>query len=119
MNVDAIALDKTTDPEIHAEALEKKCDYVLYTNLSSITQSAQAKVGGAFGKATGAGSGRGGKFESKLDFRLYPTADHPGKASLVSNASAKEDMSAEDTTAEALKKESQAVMEQIGKGGHK
>jgi hypothetical protein len=119
MNVDAIALDKTTDPEIHAEALEKKCDYVLYTNLGSIAQSAQAKVGGAFGKVTGAGSGRGGKFESKLDFRLYPTADHPGKANLVSNASAKEDMSAEDTTAEALKKESQAVMEQIGKGGHK
>jgi hypothetical protein len=115
MNVDAVPLDRTTDAEIHGEATEKHCDYVLYTDLVSLTQSAQAKVGGFFGKVTGAGSGRGGKFESKVDFRLYPIADHPNKASLVSNASVKEDMDAEETTSEALQKESEAVMEQIGK----
>ena len=119
MNVDTVPLDKTTDAEIHAEALEKHCDYVLYTNLLSIAQSAQAKVGGFFGKATGAGSGRGGKFESKVDFRLYPMADHPDKASLAANASVKEDKDAEETTADALQKESQAVMEQVGKDAAK
>jgi hypothetical protein len=119
MNVDTVPLDKTTDAEIHDEATEKHCDYVLYTNLLSIAQSAQAKVGGFFGKATGAGSGRGGKFESKVDFRLYPIADHPDKANLVSNASAKEDKDAEETTSDALQKESQAVMEQIGKDAAK
>jgi hypothetical protein len=119
MNVDAIALDKTTDAEVHDEATEKHCDYVLYTNLSSIAQSAQAKVGGFFGKATGAGSGRGGKFESKVDFRLYPIADHPDKASLVDNTSVKEDKDAEETTSDALQKESQAVMEQVGKDAAK
>ncbi|MGH9493335.1 MAG: hypothetical protein ACRD2K_07515, partial [Terriglobales bacterium] len=119
MNVDTVPLDKTTDAEIHAEALQKRCDYVLYTNLTSISQSAQAKVGGFLGKSTGAGSGRGGKFESKVDFRLYPMADHPDKANLVSNASAKEDKGAEDTTAEALQKESAAVMEQIHKDAAK
>ncbi|MDP9263104.1 MAG: hypothetical protein M3O85_02155, partial [Acidobacteriota bacterium] len=119
MNVDTVPLDKTTDSEIHAEALEKRCDYVLYTNLLSINQSAQAKVGGAFGKVTGAGSGRGGKFESKVDFRLYPIADHPDKANLVSNASVKEDKDAEETTADALQKESEAVMEQVGKDAAK
>ncbi len=115
MNVDTVPLDKTTDAEIHDEATEKHCDYVLYTDLISITQSSQAKVGGFFGKATGTGSGRGGKFESKVDFRLYPIADHPDKASLVSKASAKEDKDAEETTSDALQKESEAVMEQVGK----
>jgi hypothetical protein len=119
MNVDTVPLDKTTDAEIHEEATGKHCDYVLYTNLSSINQSAQAKVGGFFGKATGAGSGRGGKFESKVDFRLYPIADHPDKANLVSNASVKEDKDAEETTADALQKESQEVMEQVGKDAAK
>lgn len=115
MNVDTVPLDKTTDAEIHDEATEKHCDYVLYTDLTSIVQSAQAKVGGFFGKVTGAGSGRGGKFESKVDFRLYPIEQHPDKASLVSKASAKEDKDAEETTSEALQTESQAVMEQVGK----
>jgi len=119
VNVDTVPLNKTTDAEIHTEALEKHCDYVLYTNLLSITQSAQAKVGGVFGKATGAGSGRGGKFESKVDFRLYPMADHPDKANLVSNASAKEDKDAEETTSDALLQEAEAVMEQIGKDAAK
>ncbi|HEV2021561.1 MAG TPA: hypothetical protein VGQ94_03445 [Terriglobales bacterium] len=119
INVDTVPLDKTTDAEIHDEATEKHCDYVLYTNLTSIAQSAQAKVGGFFGKATGAGSGRGGKFESKVDFRLYPVADHPDKASLVSNTSVKEDKDAEETTSDALQKESQAVMEQVGKDAAK
>ena len=119
MNVDTVPLDKTTDAEIHDEATDKHCDYVLYTTLTSIAQSAQAKVGGFFGKATGAGSGRGGKFESKVDFRLYPIADHPDKANLVSKASAKEDKDAEETTADALQKESEAVMEQIGKDAAK
>jgi hypothetical protein len=119
MNVDTVPLDKTTDAEIHDEATEKHCDYVLYTTLTSIAQSAQAKVGGFFGKATGAGSGRGGKFESKVDFRLYPIADHPDKASLVDNTSVKEDKDAEETTSDALQKESQAVMEQVGKDAAK
>lgn len=115
MNVDAIALDKTTDEEIHDEATEKHCDYVLYTDLVSIRQSAQAKIGGFFGKATGAGSGRGGKFESKVDFRLYPIADHAQKASLVAKVSAKEDKDAEETTSDALLQEAEEVMEQVAK----
>ena len=119
MNVDAIALEKTTDEEIHDEATEKHCDYVLYTDLISITQSAQAKVGGFFGKATGAGSGRGGKFESKVDFRLYPIADHPQKASLVAKVSAKEDKDAEETTSDALLQEAEEVMEQVAKDARK
>lgn len=119
MNVDAVALNQTTDDEIHDEATEKHCDYVLYTTLTSIAQSAQAKIGGFFGKATGTGSGRGGKFESKVDFRLYPIADHPGKASLVSKASAKEDKDADETTSDALEQESQQVMQQIGKDAAK
>jgi hypothetical protein len=119
MHVDTVPLDKTTDAEIHDEAKGKHCDYVLYTNLLSIAQSAQAKVGGAFGRVTGAGSGRGGKFESKVDFRLYPIADHPDKANLVSNASVKEDKDAEETTGDALQQEAAAVMEQIGKDAGK
>ena len=115
MKVDTVPLDKTTDAEIHDEATEKHCDYVLYTDLTSITQSAQAKVGGFIGRSTGAGSGRGGKFESKVDFRLYPIADHPDKANLVSSASIKEDKDADETTSDALQKESAAVMEQVQK----
>ncbi len=119
MNVDAIALEKTTDEEIHDEATEKHCDYVLYTDLVSIAQSAQAKIGGFLGKATGSGSGRGGKFESKVDFRLYPIADHPQKASLVAKVSAKEDKDAEETTSDALLQEAEEVMEQVGKDARK
>ncbi len=119
MNVDTVPLDRTTDAEIHDEATEKRCDYVLYTDLTSIAQSTQAKVGGFLGRATGAGSGRGGKFESKVDFRLYPIADHPDKANLVADASVKEDKDAEETTSDALQKESQAVMEQIRKDAAK
>ena len=118
-DLDTVPLDKTTDAEIHDEATGKHCDYVLYTSVLSIDQSAQAKMGGAFGKVTGAGSGRGGKFESKVDFRLYPIAYHPDKASLTSSASAKEDKDAEETTADALQQEATAVMQQVGKDAAK
>ncbi|HVF44745.1 MAG TPA: hypothetical protein VM936_17105 [Pyrinomonadaceae bacterium] len=103
-NVEAVALDAGDPAAADAEAKAKECDFVLYTDLSALKQSAASKVGGMFGRVTGVGGLQ--KYESRVDFRLVPVG---GSApALESNATAKED-GADASVGAALEREAKAV----------
>ncbi len=53
------------------EARQMNCDYILSTDIKSLKQSAASKVGGIFGKVTGAGSGQA-KVEATIGYDLKP-----------------------------------------------
>ncbi|MGH9531751.1 MAG: hypothetical protein ACRD2Q_05115 [Terriglobales bacterium] len=79
MDVDAVALDQETPNEIVAEAREKKCDFILYTDVTKVKQSG-GKLGGMFGKVTG-GAGGAGKYEAAVNFRLFAIDDEGARLS--------------------------------------
>jgi hypothetical protein len=106
-NVEAIPLDSAEAPSADAEAKRKDCDFVLYTDLSALKQSAAGKVGGMFGRVTGVSTPGAERYESRVDFRLFPV----GAASpqLEANAAAKEE-GAEASIGAALEREAKAVV---------
>lgn len=106
-NVEAVALEASDPSAADAEAKSKECDFVLYTDLSALKQSAASKVGGMFGRVTGVGTPGAEKYESRLDFRLVPTGT--SAPSLESNATAKEE-GADASVSAALQREARAVV---------
>ncbi|MCA1642419.1 MAG: DUF4412 domain-containing protein [Acidobacteria bacterium] len=109
--VEAIPLDETAPDAAQAEAKQKDCDYVLFTDVSGLKQSTANKIGGLLGRATGATSGAD-RFEAKLDYTLVPVA---GGAPTQAAASAKEDGGADVSLNAALRKEAQAVLAKVRK----
>jgi hypothetical protein len=110
-SVEAIPLNETAPDAAQAEAKQKDCDYVLFTDVSGLKQSTANKIGGMLGRATGATSGAD-RFEAKLDYTLVPVA---GGTPTQANASAKEDGGADVSLNSALKKEAQAVLAKVRK----
>jgi hypothetical protein len=110
--LDAISLEAGTTDAIAAEARQKNCDFILYTDIAAIKQSKAGKVGGMLGRAAGVGSGGADKSESRVDFRLVAT----GSASpqLQSSATAKAEGD-EASVAAALTQEAQKVREEARK----
>jgi hypothetical protein len=90
-NVEAIALDSVLASEAPKEAKEKHCDFILYSDITTMkSASAAKKVGGIFGRATGIGGvGGSGKSEAQVSFRLLPIDSLTPV--VQSTASAKED----------------------------
>jgi hypothetical protein len=110
-SVEAIPLNETAPDAAQAEAKQKSCDYVLFTDISGLKQSTANKLGGMLGRATGASSGAE-RYEAKLDYTLVPVA---GGAPTQAAASAKEDGGADASVNSALKKEAQAVVSKVHK----
>src|SRR6266550_1504841 len=111
--IDAVALNASSPSEAAIEAKAKECAYVLYTDISTLkTASAGKKIGGLLGRATGMGSGDGGKSEAKLDFRLIATGS--SSPTIQSSASSKEDSDQASMSA-AIESEAKAVASAIGK----
>jgi hypothetical protein len=109
--VEAIPLTETAPDAAQAEAKQKDCDYVLFTDVSGLKQSTANKIGGFMGRAAGVGSAPD-RFEAKLDYTLTPVA---GGAPTQSNATAKEDGGADASVNSALKKEAQSVVARVRK----
>jgi hypothetical protein len=108
LDVDAVALDQETQDEVVAEAREKKCDFILYTDVTKMKQ-AGGKLGGMFGKVTG-GAGGAGKYEAAVNFRLF-AVDDPG-ALMSTSAGTKGDGEASDVLSLVMADEArQAVAE--------
>lgn len=103
--VEAIPLDASEQMAAEAEAKQKECDFVLYTDLSALKQSAAGKVGGMFGRAVGVPTAGAEKYESRVDFRLFAVG---GASQLESNATAKEE-GADASVSAALDREGKAV----------
>jgi hypothetical protein len=87
--VEAVPLNASSAAEADAEARTKQCDFVLYSDISSMKLSAAKALGGMFGRATGVGSGSMGKTEAKVEFRLVPVGESTPR--LQSSASGKEE----------------------------
>ncbi len=108
MDVDAVALDQEAPDEIVAEAREKKCDFILYTDVTKLKQGG-GKLGGVFGKVTG-GAGGMGKYEVAVNFRLFAIDDEG--ALLSSTATTKGEGEASDVLSLVMTDEArQAVTE--------
>jgi hypothetical protein len=107
--LDAIALNADSPDALVAEARQKQCDFILYTDIASIKQSKAGKVGGLLGRAAGVGSGGVDKSESRVEFRLVPTASTAPR--LQANATAKEEGDEQSVLA-ALTQEAQRVREE-------
>jgi hypothetical protein len=66
-NLDPVPVDGKTQAELEADAKSKDCDYILYTDITSVKgRSAGAKVGGFFG----VGSGKPAVFDVSLAYQL-------------------------------------------------
>jgi hypothetical protein len=105
-NVEAVALNGSEPSAADAEAKAKDCDFVLYTDLSALKQSAASKVGGMFGRVTGVGTPGSEKYESRVDYRLVAVGGSAPQ--LESNATAKE-QGADASVSAALEREAKAV----------
>ena len=85
--IEAVPLSGISAAEIESEAKAKQCDYILYTDLSTLKISAAKKLGGFLGRAAGVSGVE--KTESRVDFKLFAVGE---TAPLVqANASAKEE----------------------------
>ncbi len=85
--IDAVPLSGISAAEIESEAKAKQCDFVLYTDLSTLKISAAKKLGGLLGRAAGVSGIE--KTESRVDFRLFAVGE--SSPLMQSNASAKEE----------------------------
>lgn len=104
--VDAVAVSS------EAEAKTMNCDYVLLTDIKSLKQSAAGKIGGMFGKVTGAPTS-GGKVETTIAFNLKGVGGVVA-TSFQSEATAKIE-GEENSIMAAVGNEVQAVMSKVKK----
>ncbi len=66
---DAVRIDSTTPDEIHKEAVEKKCEFVLYNNVVDARTKAP-KIGGLLGRAAGIGGSVTPTHSIRSEYRL-------------------------------------------------
>ena len=109
--VDAIPLSGVSPSEVEAEAKAKQCDFVLYTDLSTLKISAAKKLGGFLGRAAGVTGVE--KTESRVDFKLFAVGETSPR--LQSNTSAKEEGD-EASAGVALDNEANKVSAEVRKG---
>ena len=109
-DVEAVPLSAADQSAAEAEARQKECDFILYTDLTALKQSA-GKVGGMFGRAVGAVTGSD-RYESRLDFRLVPAAGDGTRLEL--NVSVKEE-GAEASVGAAIDREAKSVVSAVRK----
>lgn len=111
-NVEAVALEANSPGGLEAEARTKECDFLLYTDIVSLKQSAASKVGGFLSRATGGGDAKE-RHEARVEFSLVPAGS--SAPLLESNATAKEDGTADAAVSSALRREAQLVAAKVRK----
>ncbi|HJQ70692.1 MAG TPA: hypothetical protein VKA70_17085 [Blastocatellia bacterium] len=110
-NIEAVPIDSTSASAIEAEAKQKGCDYVLYTDIAQLKKSG-SKVGGLLGRASGVGVG-GEKYEARLDFKLFAVGS--SSSQLTSSSTAKEEGAEDVSLMAAADKEAKTVIAEIQK----
>lgn len=68
--LDAVPLNAISQMEAEIEAKAKQCDFILYTDITSMKTS---KLGGMFGRVTGVEGA--GKTEAKLEYKLFAVGE--------------------------------------------
>lgn len=85
--VEAIPLNALSQAEAEAEAKAKQCDFILYTDITTLKISAAKKLGGLLGRATGVGGID--KSDARVDFKLFAVGE--GAPRWQSSATGKEE----------------------------
>jgi hypothetical protein len=102
----AVALNASSQAEAEVEAKAKQCDFILYTDLTTLKMN---KLGGMFGAVTGTGMP---KTEAKVEFKLFAVGESSPR--LSANASAK--VEGDDASAgSAIDMEAKAVVTEAKK----
>jgi hypothetical protein len=109
--VDAVPLNATTQAAAEAEAKARQCDFILYTDISSLKISAAKKLGGIFGRATGVGGVD--KSDARVDFKLFAVGETSPR--IQSSVTGKEEGD-EASVGAALDSEARAVRAAVGRG---
>ncbi len=89
-----------------ADAKTMGLDYVLTTDITKLKQSTGGKIGGMFGKVTGAPTS--GAFDAQVDYRLTKISD--GKVALQSKSASKSETEANAAAQNLLGMEATAVL---------
>jgi hypothetical protein len=108
--VEAVPLTASSPDSVRAEAKQKQCDYVLYTDVSEVKKPSTA---GRIGSIISRKSGSMGKYEANLKYRLFPIGD--ARPLLQSDSSGQEDGSAEAAVSSALDGEARMVLSAVRK----
>jgi hypothetical protein len=109
--IDAVPLNATSQEAAEAEAKARQCDFILYTDVSSLKMSAAKKLGGILGRATGvSGVDRS---DARVDFRLFAVGETSPR--LQSSATGKEEGD-EASVGTALDSEARAVSAAVRRG---
>jgi len=90
-----------------AEARSMGASYILWSDISKLKQSAAGKIGGMFGRATGAPTG-GGNYDAQVDYKLVKLGD--GSTVLSSKATSKTENNAQGAAEAILGQEASAVL---------
>ncbi len=109
--VDAVPLNATTQAAAEAEAKASQCDFILYTDISSLKISAAKALGGFLGKAAGVGGV--GKSDARVDFKLFAVGETSPR--LQSSVTGKEEGD-EASVGTALDSEARAVSTAVRRG---
>ncbi|PYS50471.1 MAG: hypothetical protein DMF68_07130 [Acidobacteria bacterium] len=109
----AIALDATSPSAIETEAKAKQCDFILYTDISTLKQaSASKKIGGLLGRASGVGSGGVDKSEAHVDYRLIPVG---GSSPQVQSSATGKEEGDQASVSTAIQQEAQTIRSKISR----
>ena len=110
--ISQITGDKVESVEVNSaeQAKQLNCDYILNTDIKSLKQSTAGKVGGLFGKVTGAGTGEG-KVEATISYDLQPLGNN-GTTLQMQSTTAKIE-GEQNSIMTALGNEAQAVMKAV------
>jgi hypothetical protein len=109
--IDAVPLDAPSQAAAEVQAKARQCDFILFTDISSLKLSAAKKLGGILGRATGV-SGVD-KSDARVDFKLFAVGETAPR--LQSTATGRE-QGDEATVGVALDSEARAVSDAVTKG---
>ncbi|MGH9970952.1 MAG: hypothetical protein ACREBG_24615 [Pyrinomonadaceae bacterium] len=108
--IEAVPLNAISQSEAEAEAKARQCDFILYTDITTLKISAAKKIGGFLGRATGVGGID--KSDARVDFKLFAVGE--GSPRLQSSATGKEEGD-EASVGTALDVEARAVSAAVQK----
>jgi hypothetical protein len=109
--IDAEPLNATSQAAAEAEAKARQCDFILYTDISSLKISAAKKLGGILGRATGVSGVN--KSDARVDFKLFAVGEPSPR--LQSSVTGKEEGD-EASVGTALDSEARAVNAAVRRG---
>lgn len=111
---DAIPLNASSQAEAEAEAKAKQCDFILYTDISTLKSPGAKKLGSVFGRVTGV-EGMS-KTEAKVDFKLFAVGETSPRLQASSTAKEEGDEASAGTAIDVEAARVSAEMHKKGRG---